>query len=76
MYYLWAPITPCQGAIFRGKDMPGMPHNTPPGAVQVAEPIDLLFELWTRVGQKKHRFSHICQVAAMEGTLAPSGEYD
>jgi len=33
-YYLWAPITPCQGAIFRGKDMPGMPHNTLSGAVQ------------------------------------------
>jgi len=28
----------------------------------MAEPIDLLFMLWTRVGQRKHKFNHIHQV--------------
>jgi len=32
---------------------------------KMAEPIDLLFGLWTRVGRRKHKFNHICQVAPM-----------
>jgi len=40
-------------------------------AVQkTAEPIDLLFGLWTLVGRRKHKFNHIRQVAP------PPGEYD
>ena len=31
----------------------------------MAEPIDLPFGLWTRVGRRKHNFNHICQVAPM-----------
>ena len=31
----------------------------------MAEPIDLPFGLWTRVGRRKHKFNHICQVAPM-----------
>jgi len=31
----------------------------------MAEPIDLLFGLWTRVGRKKHKFNHIRQAAPM-----------
>jgi len=30
---------------------------------ETAEPLDLLFGLWTRVGRRKHKFSHIRQVA-------------
>jgi len=32
---------------------------------KTAELIDLLFGLWTRVGQRKHSFNRICQVATM-----------
>jgi len=28
---------------------------------EIAEPIDLPFGLWTRVGWRKHKFNHICQ---------------
>ena len=31
----------------------------------MAEPIDLLFELWTWVGGRKYKFNHICQVMPM-----------
>ena len=31
----------------------------------MAEPIDLPFGLWTRVGRRKHNFNHIGQVAPM-----------
>jgi len=31
----------------------------------VAELIDLPFGLWTRVGQRKHKFSHMCQMIPM-----------
>jgi len=46
---------------------------------EMAEPIDLLFGLWTRVGQRKHMFNRIHQVASMcphWGTFALPGEYD
>jgi len=29
----------------------------------MAEPIDLLFGLWTHLGSRKHKFNRICQVA-------------
>jgi len=32
---------------------------------KTTEPIDLPFELWTRVGRWKHEFNRICQVAPM-----------
>ena len=32
---------------------------------EMAEPIDLPFGLWTRVGRRKHMFNHIRQVAPM-----------
>jgi len=31
----------------------------------MAEPIDLLFGLWTRVGRRKHKLSRIRQVAPL-----------
>jgi len=37
---------------------------------RTTEPIDFPFGLWTRVGQKKHRFIHIRQVAP----LCPHGK--
>ena len=59
---------------------------------ETAELIDLPFYLWTRMGRRKHKFSHIdqmapmytssvifanwCQCAHVGGTLAPPGEYD
>jgi len=39
---------------------------------KTAEPIDLPFGLWTRVGRRKHKFNHIRQVAQcahMEGHI-------
>jgi len=38
---------------------------------KTAEPIDFLFELWTRVGRRKHNFNRIRQVAPM----CPHGRY-
>ena len=35
---------------------------------KMAEPIEMLFGLWTRVGRRKH--------VLHGGTLAPPGEYD
>jgi len=32
---------------------------------ETAESIDLPFGLWTRVGQRKHKFNHIRQAAPM-----------
>jgi len=32
---------------------------------ETTQPIDLSFGLWTRVGQRKHKFNHIRQVAPM-----------
>jgi len=48
---------------------------------KMAEPIDLQFGLWTRVGQRKHKFNRICQVAPVcllggHIGVAPGGEYD
>ena len=46
---------------------------------EMAEPIDLPFGLWTRVGRRKHKFNRVRQVADVlkwEGTVAPPGEYD
>ena len=34
----------------------------------MAEPINLLFELWTRVGRRKHKFDRIRQVARSNGS--------
>jgi len=45
----------------------------------MAEPIDLPFGLWTRVGRRKHKFKRIRQVEPTcphGGTLAQSGKYD
>ena len=49
---------------------------------QSAEPIDLPFGLWTRVGLRKHKFKSyslggtIANVQSLEDTLRPPGEYD
>jgi len=56
-------------------------HDILPRTVhKKAEPIDLPFGLWTRMGGRKHKFSYIRQVAPMspqwQDTLAPPGEYD
>jgi len=34
---------------------------------KMAEPIDILFGLWTGVGRRKHTFNHICQVGGHIG---------
>jgi len=54
---------------------------------KMAEPIALLFGLWTWVGPRKHKFNRIHQVghvgatvpsycALMRGTLVQPSEYD
>jgi len=58
--------SPCEGAIIRGKDM--LEHarrHSDVSYAKMAEPIDLPFGLWTRVGRRKHKFSRIHQVAPM-----------
>jgi len=42
---------------------------------KTAEPIDLPFGLWTRVGRSMHKFNRIRQVAPMF-PLSPPGTYD
>jgi len=48
------PDCPKQGAIFRGKDMPkqARQHFAVSNA-KMAEPIEMPFALWTRVGPRK-----------------------
>ena len=46
---------PCEGAIFRGKYIPG--HARRQSAVRcakTAEPIEMPFWLWARVGSRNH----------------------
>jgi len=33
----WGPDHPCEGAILRGKDMPGMPEDTAESCSKMAE---------------------------------------
>ena len=41
-------IAPCEGAIFRGKDMPGYARrHSVVSCAKMAEPIKMPFELWT-----------------------------
>jgi len=42
---------------------------------ETAEAIDLPYGLWTRVGRRKHKFNHICQVAPMYPTTLCSELY-
>jgi len=61
---------PCEGAIFRGKVMPG--HSRRHFAVscaKMAELIEMPFGLWTRVGRRKYALHG-------EHWRAPPGEYD
>ena len=65
----WGPEPPCEGAIIRGKDMPGHTRrHCAMSCIKLAEPIDLPFAnaLWTRMDRSKHKFNHIHL-----GTLAP-----
>jgi len=64
--FVRGPDPPSEGAIFREKDMSGLPDDTyAVSCSKMAEPIKMLFGLWTLVGPMKH-----------ECTLAPPGEYD
>ena len=76
----WGPDAPWEGAILRGK---GKGHARGHSAVsfpKMAEPIDLPFGLWTRVGLKEAQVQSYspdgANVPSWEGTLAPPGEYD
>ena len=44
----------CEGAIFRGKDMPVYVRQHYCELCKMAELIEMLFLLWTRVGRRKH----------------------
>jgi len=61
----WGP-EPHERAIIRGKDMLGHTRqHSVVSCAKMAETIDLPFGLWSRVGQKKHKFNRIRQVAPM-----------
>ena len=65
MYYM-EPRSPCKWAVVRGKDMVGHPwRHSSMSCAKMAEPIDLLFGLWSCVGRRKHKFTHIRQLAPM-----------
>ena len=54
----WAADPLCDGAISRGKDMPGHAWwHSAATCAKMAELIDLPFGLWTRVGRRKHKFN-------------------
>jgi len=60
---------PCQETIITGKDMPGHARrHYAVSCAKMAEPIDLPFGLWTRVGRKKHKFNRIRQAPSKKGT--------
>ena len=62
----WGPDPPCEGAIIRGKDMPGYARrHSAMSCSKMAEPIDMPTGLWSGVGRSKHKFDCICQVAPM-----------
>ena len=56
---------PHENGQFWGKGAPIVYRLSAVSCAAMAEPIDLPFGLWTRVGQRKHMFSHIRQVAPM-----------
>jgi len=48
-------IVPYEGAIFRGKDIPEhVRRYSATSFAKMAEPIEMPFGLWTRVGPRKH----------------------
>jgi len=50
----WGPDSTYEGVIIRGKDMPGHARrHSAVSCTKMAEPIDLPFELWTRLGLKE-----------------------
>ena len=55
MYYIGVQITPCKGANFSGKDMPGHARRQCELAVQkMTERIEMPFGLWTRMGPRQY----------------------
>jgi len=48
-------IVSCEGASFQGKDMPGHARgHFVVSFAKIAEPIEMSFGLWTRMGQTNH----------------------
>jgi len=74
----WGPDSPCECAIVGGKAMPGHARrHSAVSCAKIAEPIDMRFGLWTRLGRRKHKFNRIRQVApSWEGIFAQPGEHD
>jgi len=60
-------------AIFRGKDMPGHARrHSAVSCAKMAEPMEMMCGLWTRMGPKKHVLhvcAHCCNLA---NTTEPS----
>jgi len=47
--------TPCEGVILSGKGIsPYARHHSDVNCAKTAEPIEMPFALWTRVGPRKH----------------------
>jgi len=66
MSYIGAQISPWEGAIL-GERVPIVKYADflPSSFGKTAEPIDLPFGLWTRLGRRKHKFNRVRQVAPM-----------
>jgi len=57
---------PLQEGAICGKWLPIVKYrHSAVSCAEAADPIDLQFELWTRVGRRKHRFNRVCQMAQM-----------
>jgi len=65
-HVLDGPRSLFEGAIIRGKDMPGHARrHSAVSCAKMAGSIDLPFVLWTWVCRMKHKFNRIHQVAIM-----------
>jgi len=59
------PDIPIGRGNYGGKNPLSVKGVSAVSCARTAQPIDLPFGSWARVGQKKHKFNRICQVAPM-----------
>ena len=69
-------IVPCEGAIFRGKDMPvHARRRTAVNCAKMAEPIEMPFGVLTRLGPRNHVLDGVqitpCQGSIFRGRTCP-----
>jgi len=58
-----AQTTHAKGQLLGERTCWGMPDDSAVSCAKIAQPIYLPFTLWTRIGQRKHKFNRTCHVA-------------